>query len=197
MRVALWAVSLAIAGWCPILARGQTNPLDSPSTAGQGRPTVEVLKRTVLSAGEQVTLHSKLLAEDRTVFVALPAGYGWSGQKYPVLYLTDGQFNFAHSRASAEFLSRNRMIPEMIIVGVTNPDRTRDLYATRADFKRGGRTIPFPKSGNADQFLEFYREGTDSVDPSQLSHLVASHTRRSVCRRELCAPCGAGQAWTL
>jgi hypothetical protein len=48
------------------------------------------------------------------------------------------------------------MIPDLIVVGVTNPDRTRDLYATRADFKRGGQTIPFPTSGNADRFLEFF-----------------------------------------
>jgi uncharacterized protein len=47
------------------------------------------------------------------------------------------------------------LIPEVIIVGVTNPDRTRDLYATRADFTNNGRTIRFPTSGKADQFLEF------------------------------------------
>jgi uncharacterized protein len=38
---------------------------------------------------------------------------------------------------------------------VANNDRTRDLYASKADFTRNGRTIPFPTSGNADQFLEF------------------------------------------
>ena len=43
----------------------------------------------------------------------------------------------------------------MIIVGVTNPDRTHDLYATQADFKQEGHVIPFPNSGHADQFLEF------------------------------------------
>jgi len=72
-----------------------------------------------------------------------------------VLYLTDAQFQFAHATTSAAFLSRNLIVPEMIVVGVTNLDRTRDLYATRADFKFAGRTIPFPNSGNADQFLEF------------------------------------------
>ena len=41
------------------------------------------------------------------------------------------------------------------VVGVTNPDRVRDLYATRADFKYNARTIPFPTSGKADQFLAF------------------------------------------
>jgi hypothetical protein len=49
-------------------------------------------------------------------------------------------------------------MPEIIIIGVTNADRTRDLYASRADFKHNGRTIPFPTSGHADRFLEFFEK---------------------------------------
>ena len=109
----------------------------------------------VIPAGERLTLSSKILAEDRTVFVSLPASYGRGVQRYPVLYMTDAQWNFETMRSSARFLARNRMIPEMIIVGVTNTDRTHDLYATRADFKRDGLVIPFPNSGNADRFVEF------------------------------------------
>jgi len=109
----------------------------------------------LLPAAASATLHSQILGEDRTVFVALPASYAWGSERYPVIYLTDAAWNFAHTRSSAQFLARNRMIPEVIIVGVTNPDRTRDLYATRADFKHNGRTIRFPTSGKADAFLEF------------------------------------------
>jgi predicted alpha/beta superfamily hydrolase len=111
---------------------------------------------TVISAGEQVTLHSELLGEDRTIFIGLPGSYGSGAERYPVLYLTDAQFNFAHLHTTAEFLARTAgIIPEIIVVGVANRDRTHDLYATRADFKQEDRVIPFPNSGNADQFLEF------------------------------------------
>lgn len=75
-----------------------------------------------------------------------------------MLYLTDAQWQFAQTRTTVEFLARNGIIPEIIVVEVTNPDRTHDLYATRADFKQGGRTIPFPNSGNADQFLGFIQK---------------------------------------
>jgi uncharacterized protein len=108
-----------------------------------------------IACGERITLHSKILGEDRTVSISLPLSYAQGTQKYPVLYLTDAQFLFDQTRASAAFLARNGLIPEIIIVGVANSDRTRDLYATKADFKLKGRTIPFPTSGNADQFLEF------------------------------------------
>ena len=128
------------------------------SVIAQSREEKKTVTGTPITAGEVFTLHSKILGEDRTVYVALPASYTRSGQTYPVLYLTDAQWNFAHTQTSAAFLARNRIIPEVIVVGVTNRDRTRDLYATRADFKRGGQTIPFPTSGNADQFLEFFEK---------------------------------------
>jgi uncharacterized protein len=108
-----------------------------------------------ISAGERLTFPSKVLGEERTVLVSLPQSYAHSVRRYPVLYLTDAQWHFDHTRSTAAFLARNGLIPEIIVVGVTNIDRTRDLYATRADFKQNGRTIPFPTSGNADHFLEF------------------------------------------
>lgn len=109
---------------------------------------------TTISEGQRFTLHSSVLGEDRVVFVSTPPSYD-SGRRYPVLYLTDGQFNFDDARSSSGFLSRNVLIPQMIVVAIVNKDRTRDLYATKADFKSGSRTIAFPNSGNADKFLEF------------------------------------------
>ncbi len=113
---------------------------------------------TVIPGGERLTMPSKILGEERTVLVSLPDSYTRSVEKYPVLYLTDGQWNFAHSRSTAAFLARNGLMPEIIIIAVTSVDRTRDLYATRADFKQGDRVIPFPTSGNADRFLEFFEK---------------------------------------
>jgi hypothetical protein len=122
--------------------------------ASLGPATVPAMADTV-AAGERLTLQSKVMGEERTVFVSLPPSYTRSNQRYPVLYLTDAQWQFDQIRSTANFLSRNEFIPEMIIVGVANADRTRDLYATKADFKNNGQTISFPTSGNADQFLEF------------------------------------------
>lgn len=116
---------------------------------------------SVIAQGERATLRSAILNEDRIVFVSTPPSYR-DGQRYPVLYLTDAQWNFDHARSSVGLLARNRMIPEMIVVGVVNQgrnvDRTRDLYSTQADFQRNGVTIPFPNSGNGDRFLEFLQQ---------------------------------------
>lgn len=162
--------SVAIAGQ----ARGRNeNSATEPSSA-------LVISRTVIPAGEQITLRSKILGEDRNVLVALPASYTNNNERYPVLYLTDAQWNFAHAQTTSAFLARNGLMPEVIVVGVTNPDRTRDLYSTRADFKHEGRTIPFPRSGNADQFLEFIAKelirSTESSYRTSTLRILAGHS---------------------
>lgn len=133
-----------------------------------------------IACGERSTLHSKILGEDRTVFLSVPASYAQGTQRYPVLYLTDAQFEFDQSRSSAAFLARNGLIPEVIVVGVTNKDRTSDFYATKADFKAPGRTIPFPNSGHADQFLEFIEKElipwVDSTYRTTPLRILAGHS---------------------
>ncbi len=102
---------------------------------------------TYVPGGERVTLPSKVLGEERTLLVAVPEGYARSTQRYPVLYLTDGETQFAHTAATAAFLARNGFLPETIVVGIVNTDRARDLAPTRDP--------RFPTSGGADRFLEF------------------------------------------
>lgn len=127
-----------------------------------------------ITVGERFTITSKLLGEDRTIFVSLPASYSHSSQRFPVLYLTDAQWQFDQTRSSAALLARNGLIPQLIIVGITNQDRTRDLYATQADFKSGDRVVSFPTSGHADAFLEFIEK---ELIPWTESHYRAASLR--------------------
>jgi predicted alpha/beta superfamily hydrolase len=103
-----------------------------------------------------IELDSKVMGENRTLLVSLPASYGTGARKYPVLYMTDGGAQLPHTAATAEFLARNGRIPELIVVGINNTDRTRDLTPTRVvDQTFEGRPFHFPTSGGADRFLSF------------------------------------------
>lgn len=105
--------------------------------------------------GDRVTIHSKVLDEERTVFVSVPAGAS-DEARAPVLYLTDAETQFQHAVSTVRFLARNQLMPDLIVVGITNTDRTRDLTPTRADYVRAdGRVTTFPSSGGADRFLDF------------------------------------------
>jgi predicted alpha/beta superfamily hydrolase len=101
----------------------------------------------------RVSLKSEVLGEERSVLVRLPPGYERGSERYPVLYLTDGDAHMLHTSATVGFLARNGRIPEMIVVGITNTDRTRDLTPTQAF--DDSQTSPPRKSGGADKFLKF------------------------------------------
>jgi uncharacterized protein len=106
--------------------------------------------------GEQLKLRSTVLGEERTIFVRTPRQYGEATVKYPVLYLTDGDAQFLNMVATVDFLARNGRMPEMIVVGIGNTDRTRDLTPTKASMTRmDGSPIEFPTAGGADKFLSF------------------------------------------
>lgn len=116
---------------------------------------------TPITIGNSMTIHSAILDEDRVIQVSLPASYDeFKTQTYPVLYLLDGESNFHYLTGMMNKLSRAPYpaIPEMIVVGIVNTDRTRDLtpsiVAPDADEtitkgRAGG------KNGGNPQFFQF------------------------------------------
>lgn len=106
---------------------------------------------------ERLTLKSQVLNEERVALVRTPPGYANNQQRYPVLYMTDGQAQLAHTISTIEFLVREGKMPELIVVAIGNTDRTRDLTPTKARLRHAvsGEWINFPTSGGADNFLKF------------------------------------------
>ena len=104
--------------------------------------------------GEKYTLHSKILNEDRQYWVYLPASYkptrNHARQKYPVLYLLDGKWNFEWACEVAQFMGDTLETPEMIVVGIPNTDRERDLTPTH--------NASEPSSGGGTLFERFLNE---------------------------------------
>src|SRR6185295_12576295 len=113
-----------------------------------------ILTSSALGQGtiDKITLKSSVLGEERTILVRTPAGYAKNKAGYPVLYMTDGDAHMGHTASTIEFLARNGRMSEMIVVGITNTDRTRDLTPTKAV---GPQAAQFPTAGGADNFLKF------------------------------------------
>jgi predicted alpha/beta superfamily hydrolase len=104
--------------------------------------------------GEKFQIESKVLAETRTYVVHTPASYKSGKDAYPVLVLQDAENNFAYTSAAVHLLSANGRIPAMIVVGINNTDRTRDMTPSKPAAGFGG--TPFVGSaGGADKFLSF------------------------------------------
>ncbi len=100
------------------------------------------------------TIASLKVGETREFWVSLPDGYSESGEKYPVLYMMDGDFNFnsgiiggvRHAALLGE-------MPEFIIVGIKNTDRSKDIFPEEVIYGDGSKD-----GGRADRYLDFLRE---------------------------------------
>jgi len=105
---------------------------------------------------QKLTLHSKVLNEERVIWVRTPQGYDRGKDVYPVLYLADGPAHINEIGSTIDFLVGNDRMPAVIVVGIANTDRTRDLTPTHWDQKHSDGTIDTnPTSGGADHFLDF------------------------------------------
>ena len=112
-----------------------------------------------LANAETVRWTSKVLGEERTILVSTPRGYAQGSARYPVLYLTDGETNLLFTRGTVDFLVRNGLMPDVVIVGVANTDRTRDLTPTRGfGFRADGTAVLQETSGGAGKFLDFFEK---------------------------------------
>lgn len=105
-----------------------------------------------LDGAERLTLYSKVLGEERVLAVVTPASYATGQRRYPVLYLTDAEVQMGHTRATVEFLARNGLMPEMVLVGILNTDRTRDLTPSPGS---EAEQADFPTAGGGEHFLDF------------------------------------------
>lgn len=77
------------------------------------------------------TINSKVLNEERDIIVKLPQSYtNNKTNKYPVLYLLDGENNLNHTSATLEALSGSHLAPELIIIGIFQKKRMAELTPT-------------------------------------------------------------------
>jgi predicted alpha/beta superfamily hydrolase len=131
---------------------------------GQGR------YESAVDIGQVDSLQSAALDEARPFLVYTPPSYEGSveaGQRYPVLYLLDGDAHF-HSvtgliQALGTGVNGTYVLPEMIVVAIPNTNRTRDLTPTNTMLGFTGDTVPaFEASGGNPAFFEFL---TDELIP--------------------------------
>ena len=97
---------------------------------------------------------SARLGETREAWVSLPDRYDETQDRYPVLYMLDGEINFNSGviggLRQAGFLGE---MPDFIVVGVVNTDRSKDIFPEVVTYGDGTKD-----GGRADAFLGFIGE---------------------------------------
>lgn len=100
------------------------------------------------SIGTIDSIQSKILNENRHFLVSLPATYD-SKKIYPVVYLLDGESFFHFYTGIVKHLSGTYVIPEMIVIGIINTNRSLDFTPTI------DTTSNFAPNGGGENFTSF------------------------------------------
>ena len=144
-RLAALAIALAFAAACAPPGPSAEPVAQRPGASVEG-----------VAIGHEVRLDSSLLEEERTLYVSLPESYAAAATKrHPVLYLLDAESDFRHTAGIVEFLAGIDRIPELIVVGVVNTNRSRDLTPPSSDIEE---TAFWDEVGGAELFRRFLRE---------------------------------------
>lgn len=98
-------------------------------------------KGAPISIGNNYTISSKVLNQDKEIQIYLPKNYSTSKEEYPVLYILDGQRFFTNGVAIQKSLRSPIALPEMIVVGINSSQSTRR-----------------PLFGNGDKYTSFLKE---------------------------------------
>ena len=142
---------------------------------------------TKIVIGTIDSLHSKILGEQRKIWIYVPDGGPggiYAKQRYPVVYLLDGDAHFYSVVGMIQQLSQvngNTICPEMIVVGIPNTDRTRDLTPTHIT-----SDLPMMDSaasvntGGGEKFISFIEKELiphiDSIYPTQPYRMLIGHS---------------------
>jgi predicted alpha/beta superfamily hydrolase len=133
-------------------------------------------------------LPSRELNETRTIYIHCPKIDSTNLNKaYPVLYLMDGESHFEMLSQYTDYLSRwdVNVIPQMIIVGIVNTKRTRDLTPTESTINYFGlpdtsKVSWMKPSGGNERFLQFIRKElmpyVDGHFKTQPYNILAGHS---------------------
>ncbi len=137
--------------------------------------------------GKIDSIDSKILNEQRKLWIYVPESNSddvFKKKKYPVVYLLDGGAHFYSVVGMIHQLSSvngNTICPKMIVVGITNTNRDRDLTPTK-----GKSDPPFvdsttaANSGGGDKFISFIEKELfpymDSNYPTESYRMFIGHS---------------------
>ena len=136
--------------------------------------------------GTTDSIYSKILGEERKILVYVPdtSNSIYNPRKFPVVYLLDGYSHFASVVSMIQQLSAakgNDVLPEMIVVGIPNTDRTRDLTPTHVTHSIYiSDSSMLSTSGGGEKFTSFIQHELmphiDSLYPTAPYRMLIGHS---------------------
>ena len=122
-----------------------------------------------VTLGKRESIQSKILGEKREILVSVPKQ---TKPAMPLLIVLDGEWTFSNVAVIVNHLTGNGRLPPMVVAGVVNTNRGRDLMPTF-----GGSEFA---DGPSDKFLSFLADELIPQLTSEYSlgkyHILAGHS---------------------
>lgn len=111
---------------------------------------------------DSLRVYSEILGEERVINVWMPPAYRENPSAHPVLYMPDGGIreDFPHIAHTLDSLVKSGRIPPLLLVGIENTLRGRDL--TGASSVKAHEKYKIPMTDGASHFRAFI---TDELMP--------------------------------
>jgi predicted alpha/beta superfamily hydrolase len=99
--------------------------------------------------GKKANIFSNILKENRKIWIYNPCQTAINtiaDKRYPVVYVLDGDAHFLSTVGIIQQLSQangNSILPEMIVVGIENTNRLRDLTPSSVSTDNNAKLNPF------------------------------------------------------
>jgi len=133
--------------------------------------------------GKIDSIHSKILNEQRKIWVHVPQNDSEDvneKKSYPVVYLLDGDTHFYSVVGMLKEMTSFRVCPKMIVVGIPNPNRLRDLTPTKGKPDAWRNSDMIANSGGGENFMSFIEKELmpyiDSNYPTQPYKMLIGHS---------------------
>lgn len=143
--------------------------------------TVSAQQSNDITIGKIDSISSTILNEQRKIWLHIPDEGGSAKKKYPVVYLLDGDFHFYAVVGMIHHLSALNICPKMIVVGIPNTNRTRDLTPTKGKFDPPfADSTTVANSGGGKNFISFIEKELipyiDSNYPTDSYRMFVGHS---------------------
>jgi predicted alpha/beta superfamily hydrolase len=143
-KAAFMLIGFLLLGFAGVICVGAQAAPVTPAQ-GSGSPIQPIRVEKIASAK---------VGETREFWISLPDRYAESSEKYPVLYMMDGDFNFSSGVIGAvRHAALLGEMPEFIIVGIKNTDRSKDIFPEEITYPDGSKD-----GGRADRYIDFIRD---------------------------------------
>lgn len=121
-------------------------------------PSIAQDQKGKIIIGENISLRSEILDEERELFISLPSNYEQNIHSYPIIIVLDAEYLFEITNAIVKIKASRNEMPESIVVGIPNNTGKRYDMAMQLNYPDGRTFFGDADGKKIKGYLSFFRK---------------------------------------